>query len=79
MKELRAAILRMRSCGDSMGEIAKNLRIPKATVYKLCMLRRTELFVHYVSISCQLSQEFLHPMSVLRTSFIRTSPAPCKK
>jgi len=34
MKELRAAILRMRSYGDSMGEIAKNLRIPKATVQK---------------------------------------------
>uniref|UniRef100_A0A914EMG0 Transposase n=1 Tax=Acrobeloides nanus TaxID=290746 RepID=A0A914EMG0_9BILA len=34
MKELRAAILRMRSYGDSMGEIAKNLRIPKATMQK---------------------------------------------
>ena len=34
MKELRAVILRMRSYGDSMGEIAKNLRIPKATVQK---------------------------------------------
>ena len=34
MKELRAAILRMRSYGDSMGEITKNLRIPKATVQK---------------------------------------------
>uniref|UniRef100_A0A914CSL2 Tc1-like transposase DDE domain-containing protein n=1 Tax=Acrobeloides nanus TaxID=290746 RepID=A0A914CSL2_9BILA len=34
MKELRAAILRMRSYGDSMGEIAKSLRIPKATVQK---------------------------------------------
>ena len=34
MKELRAAILRMRSYGDSMGEIVKNLRILKATVQK---------------------------------------------
>ena len=34
MKELRAVILRMRSYGDSMGEIAKNLRIPKATMQK---------------------------------------------
>ena len=32
MKELRAAILRMRSFGDSMGKIAKDLRISKATV-----------------------------------------------
>ena len=32
MKELRAAILRMRSFGDSMGKIAKDLRISKVTV-----------------------------------------------
>ena len=32
MKKLRAAILRMRSFGDSMGKIAKDLRITKATV-----------------------------------------------
>jgi len=34
MKELRAAILRMRSFGDSMGKISESLRIPKATVQK---------------------------------------------
>ena len=34
MKELRAAILRMRSFGDSLEKIAKDLRIPKATVQK---------------------------------------------
>src|SRR6185312_5435958 len=32
MKELRAAILRTRSFGDSMGKIAKDVRISKATV-----------------------------------------------
>ena len=34
MKELCAAILRMHSFGDSLGKIAKDLRIPKATVQK---------------------------------------------
>ena len=42
MKELRAAILRMRSYGDSMEEIAKNLRILKATMQKAIQHRTVE-------------------------------------